>query len=86
MTPQAFGYKGDDVHREMIAESIRIYMADPNYLKSVAPKTAKAIRRAVNGNPAVNRILQFNNVPWAADLPGAEAAALIGARNSEEED
>jgi hypothetical protein len=31
-----------------MAEAIRAYMADPNYLKTVAPKTAAAIRAAVN--------------------------------------
>ena len=86
MTSGASGYTGDDVPRELMAEAIRIYMADPNYLKIAAPKTAKAIRRAVNGIPAVNRILQFNNVPWAEALPGASGTAHIGADRSEEED
>lgn len=58
-TPEASGYK-TDVPREFMAEAIRAYMADPNYIKTVAPKTAAAIRAAVNANPAVSRIVQFN--------------------------
>jgi hypothetical protein len=85
-TPQGSGYKGDDVPREFMAEAIRAYMADPNYLKTVAPKTAAAIRKAVNSNPAVNCVLQFNNVPWATALPGAAAAALMGGQALKEEE
>jgi hypothetical protein len=60
MGPEHFGYRGSDVQRELIAEAIRAYMADPNYLKTVAPETAKAIRAAVNNNPRLNRTIQFN--------------------------
>lgn len=61
-TPQAHGYSGGAVDRELMAEAIRGYMADPNYVKTVAPKTAKAIRKAVNPNPGINKILQFNSL------------------------
>lgn len=84
MTPQSIGYKGDDVPREFMAEAIRAYMADLNYIKSVAPRTAKAIRRAVNQNPALNRSIQFNTLPWGAALPGA-LTALMGASPLDEE-
>jgi hypothetical protein len=83
-TPQGAGYKGGDISREFLAEAIRAYLADPNYIKTIAPKTAAAIRKAVNSNPAVNRMLKFNNIPWAAALPGA-SAALIGGQEIEEE-
>lgn len=59
-TPQALGYKGEKAQRELMAEAVRAYMADPNYIKSVAPETAKAIRKAVNDNPKINREIQFN--------------------------
>jgi hypothetical protein len=58
--PEDFGYAGDDVRSELMAEAIRAYMADPNYFKAVAPKTAAAIRAAVNDKPALNKIIQFN--------------------------
>ena len=48
-------------------------MADPNYLKSVAPKTAAAIRKHVNAHPELSRTIQFNVDPSAA-LPGIFAA------------
>lgn len=61
-TPQALGYKGDDVKREYMAEAIRAYLANPNYLKTAAPKTATAIRDAVNSNPQLMKIIQFNGL------------------------
>ena len=58
--PRDAGYRGDNIPREWMAEAIRIYMANPSYLKEAAPKTAEAIRKAVNGNPETRRIIQFN--------------------------
>lgn len=60
-TPQINGYRGDDVSREYMAEAIRAYMRDPNYIKTVAPKTAARIREYVNTNPNLNRVIQFNS-------------------------
>jgi hypothetical protein len=54
-----------------MAEAIRLYMANPSYLKEAAPETAKAIRKAVNGNPDLARILQFNaTAAPLSPLPG----------------
>lgn len=39
-SPKHAGYKGSDVEREYMAEAIRAYMTNPNYLKTVAPETA----------------------------------------------
>jgi hypothetical protein len=58
--PEDRGFMGEAVAREYIAEAIRAYLTDPNYLKTVAPRTAAAIRAAVNPNPRVNTIIQFN--------------------------
>lgn len=59
--PESLGYpKGRKADLELIAEAIRAYMVDPNYLKTVAPNAAKAIRKAVNHNPRINHTLQFN--------------------------
>ncbi|CCQ72307.1 hypothetical protein [Magnetospira sp. QH-2] len=74
-TPERHGYDGDDPPRELMAEAIRAYMVDPSYLKTVAPKTAKAIRAAVNGNPALRKIIQFNS---------AAGLAALGADDDEE--
>jgi hypothetical protein len=60
--PQHLGYRGADVPRELMAEAIRAYLADPNYLKTVAPKTAAAIRVAVNSHPTLRKISQFNAI------------------------
>lgn len=68
--PQDFGYKGADIPAEHMAEAVRAYMADPNYLKTVAPKTAKRIREYVNSNPRLNKTIQFNaNAPTGAAIP-----------------
>jgi hypothetical protein len=58
--PQHLGYQGASVPREYMAEAIRAYMTDPNYLKTVAPKTAAAIREAVNAHPTLSKTIQFN--------------------------
>ncbi|MCC3859870.1 hypothetical protein [Pseudemcibacter aquimaris] len=59
--PQHFGYGDEDIPRELMAESIRAYMADPNYIKTVAPEVAKRIRKHVNQNPDINKTIQFNS-------------------------
>ena len=41
--PKHWGYRGDEIPREYMAEAIRAYMTDPNYIKTVAPKTAARI-------------------------------------------
>lgn len=50
--------------------------AETNYLKSVAPKVAAAIRAAVNDHPVLSKIIQFNGIPAiaAANAAGAGAA------------
>ncbi len=58
--PEDFGYARRDIAREYAAEAIRAYMVDPNYIKTVAPKTAEAIRKTFKPNPSLRDILQFN--------------------------
>jgi hypothetical protein len=68
--PHHLGYKGADVPRELMAEALRFYLADPNYLKTVAPKTAAAIREAVNSHPTLSKIIQFNALAALMGLGG----------------
>lgn len=58
--PEQRGCSGDDARAELMAEAIRAYMQNPNYLKKAAPKVAARIRAAVNPNPNLNKIIQFN--------------------------
>jgi hypothetical protein len=74
--PEHLGYKGDEVGREYIVEAIRAYMADPNYIKTVAPKTAAAIREGVNSHPTLSRIIQFNSIAAPAALAGIDLSML----------
>ena len=66
--PKAQGYIGEASDRELIAEAIRAYFADPNYLKSVAPATAARIRAHVNSNPRLSPNVQFNSVTTPTPL------------------
>lgn len=43
-----------------MAEAIRAYLANPNYLKTVAPDVAARIRSSVNANPELSPHIQFN--------------------------
>jgi hypothetical protein len=72
VSPETRGYYPAHVDRELWAEAIRAYMADPNYIKTVAPKTAARIREFVNNNPRLNKIIQFNGI----------AAAPVGVASS----
>jgi hypothetical protein len=50
-------------------------MADPNYLKTVAPKTAAAIREAANSHPVLSKIIQFNTLAGLAAMNEIDSAA-----------
>jgi len=60
-TPKDRGYGPRKANREYMAEAFRIYMLDPNYLKSVAPETAAQIRFYINTHPRIGKIIQFNS-------------------------
>jgi len=60
LKPQHIGYKGDGIKRELMTEAIRAYLTNPNYLKTVAPKTAARIREYANTNPKISKFVQFN--------------------------
>jgi hypothetical protein len=77
VTPEkTFGYAKADAPAEYMAEAIRAYMADPNYLKTVAPKTAAAIRAAVNAHPTLSKIIQFNSIAGLAAMNGIDPGSL----------
>jgi hypothetical protein len=72
VSPETRGYHPHQVDSELWAEAIRAYMADPNYIKTVAPDVAAAIRKVVNENPRLRKIIQFNAlVPPGAVKPVA---------------
>jgi len=75
VTPETFGYRDPYYARhEYIAEAIRAYMTDPNFVKTAAPNVAAAIRRAVNTNPRLNRTIQFNSLEFPRHA-GLEASS-----------
>ncbi|HWN51362.1 MAG TPA: hypothetical protein VNO18_16355 [Xanthobacteraceae bacterium] len=77
--PESFRYRSSQVNGELLAEGLRAYMANPNYFKTVAPKTAARIRAAVNDNPRLKKIIQFNSL-------GAAGLIGTGVRNQDEGD
>jgi hypothetical protein len=74
-TPESFGYKGENLRAENMAEAIRSYMADPNYIKTIAPKTAERIRQYVNDNPRLSGTIQFNSDTGKPSLMGSAIAS-----------
>jgi hypothetical protein len=54
----------DPVEEEYFAEASRAYMTDPNFVKSVAPNFAAAVRAAVNSHPRLRRVIQFNSLKF----------------------
>ncbi|GMV00533.1 MAG: hypothetical protein AMXMBFR52_01890 [Burkholderiales bacterium] len=56
-TPIGAGYSPNEAGSELMAEAIRAYLRDPNYLETVAPKTAARIREYVNANSNLNKVI-----------------------------
>jgi hypothetical protein len=73
--PKTFGYLPEAAPHELVAEAIRAYMTNPNYLKSAAPKTAAAIRALVNSHPQLAKFIQFNGLGGLGLLGGAMGSA-----------
>ncbi len=71
--PEEFGYKGDDVGREKMAEAVYGYLRDPNYIKSKFPDVAKRIGECVNTNPELKDVIQFNSGVGAVGLAAGES-------------
>jgi hypothetical protein len=67
--PTHLGYRGEDVNREYMAEALRQYMAAPDTFKDIAPETAKRIRAAINDNPNLRDMIQFNMGPAVSAAP-----------------
>ena len=80
--PEHLGYTAAEQPREMTAETIRAYMADPNYLKTVAPRTAAKIRAAVNSNNRIAPFIQFNEL-LGLGAAGVGASTLLGSSSEE---
>jgi len=72
--PEHLGYVGKEMQqRELVAEGIRAYLTDPNYIKTVTPALAAWLRKYVNENPNLNKIIQLNA------LTALGGAGLLGA-------
>lgn len=61
MTPKGQNYGPDVADGELIAEAIRAYGRDPNYMKTNFPDVAKRIRQHVNTNQNLKDVVQFNS-------------------------
>lgn len=75
--PEELGYRGDKVARELVAEAIRAYLTNPNYLKTVAPAVAARIRKYVNENPKLKDFIQFNSLGGSALGAGLISSGIV---------
>ncbi len=73
--PQDYGYPKSEAPYEIVAEFLRAYLTDPNYVKTVAPDAAAVARAMVNSHPQLSRLLQLNTLGGLAVLGGAAAIA-----------
>jgi hypothetical protein len=77
--PENFGYPNRKINSELLTEGLRAYMTNPNYFKTVAPRTAAKIRAAINDSPYLKHVIQFNSL-------GAMGVIGAGVRNQDQDD
>lgn len=75
-------YDAENVPHELMAEAIRTYIVNPNWLKTVAPEVAALIRKHVNAHPILSKIIQFNSL--AAGAGGLALADQSKESNAQE--
>lgn len=72
VSPETRGYYPHQVDAELVADAVRAYVSDPNYIKTDAPKVAAAIREAWNTNPELRKIVHFNSLLGALFMLGGK--------------
>lgn len=77
LLPDNRGYAPHKAAHERAAEAFRIYSTGPNTMKSMAPKTAAAIR-TLNDHPFFSRVVQFNGIPFGVTAGATATAAALG--------
>lgn len=78
VTPETFRYKpGQETLLELLTEAVRAYKTNPNWFKTVAPKTAAEIRRTWNPTSTARRTIQFNAAPATTVGAGGLTAAQL---------
>lgn len=82
ITPERLGYSPEEAPLEYMAEALLAYQLDPNYAKSLMPRTAARIREYVNSHPELSKIIQFNSLA-AAGIGGGSLLAQENAEASE---
>ncbi|MFZ5677780.1 MAG: hypothetical protein ACOZAM_32860 [Pseudomonadota bacterium] len=77
LLPENRGYAPHKAPHERAAEAFRIYSTGPNTMKSMAPKTAAAIR-TLNDHPFFSSVVQFNGIPFGVTAGATATAAALG--------
>ncbi|MQX35468.1 hypothetical protein [Roseospira navarrensis] len=85
-TPEDLGYSPDEAGFEKMAEGLRLYMQNPAYMKEHFPNAARRIRHAVNRDPGLNRIIQFNELGAPLGVAGGLGASGLALRDRNRED
>jgi len=62
VTPEDFGYRGSDIHREYQIEALRAALTDPNYAKTVAPRVAARLRERLRTSPMTKGTIRLNSI------------------------
>jgi hypothetical protein len=66
--PERYYYTPEQVPKELMAEGLRAYIRNPNFMKRVAPDAARMIRALVNEHPVLSKVIQFNSLAGAGIL------------------
>lgn len=60
--PEVDGYAPKHVDEELMAEALRVYLENPNWLKTKYPEVAQRIRDYWNVNPELNKWVHLNSM------------------------
>lgn len=71
VTPESKGYRKSESVFELIAEGIRAYTSNPDYIKTVAPEFAAYLRKTVKSHPKLREMVQLNTIAPIAIGGGA---------------
>ena len=66
--PERYYYTPEQVPKELMAEGLRAYIRNPNFMKRIAPDAARMIWALVNEHPVLSKVIQFNSLAGAGIL------------------
>jgi hypothetical protein len=61
-TPINDGYNAQEAPHELLTEGIRAYLTNPNYIKTIAPNLAGALRYLITNHDFLRKLVRFNSL------------------------